>query len=83
MIDVFGILESCGEPPCPVCGEPLGYYAEFGDEIDCYNCGCKMHLNYETIIHYEVFETGKDYEIVKAHFYPYCKMVNKIGNNCE
>ena len=63
MIYKCGTLDSGAEPPCPVCGEPLGYYAEFGDEIECDNCGCKMNLNYETIIHYDIYEVGKNHKI--------------------
>jgi hypothetical protein len=77
-IDVYGILDSGAEPPCPVCGEPLGYYAEFGDEIGCGNCGCKMKLDYETIIHYEIYEVGKGYKLRDPHKFPFCGLVERV-----
>jgi hypothetical protein len=78
MIDTSGTFDSCMEPPCPVCGEPLGYYAEFGDEIECGNCGCKMKLDYETIIHYEIYEVGKGYKFGSEHKFPYCGRVERV-----
>ena len=53
-----GILENAAEPPCPVCGQPLGYYAELGDETECEHCGTKLQLERVTEIHYEVTEIG-------------------------
>jgi hypothetical protein len=49
-----GTLGSEAEPECPNCDACLGYYAEFGDEIECDNCGAVFALTTETIYHYEV-----------------------------
>jgi uncharacterized protein (DUF983 family) len=49
-----GILDDDANPPCPVCGEPLGYYAELGDETECEHCGSQFKLDRVIEIHYTV-----------------------------
>ena len=49
-----GVLGNDAEPECPNCGEPLGYYAEFGDEIECDDCGAVFSLTTETTYHYHL-----------------------------
>ena len=51
----YGYLDDGAEPPCPVCGESLGYYAELGSDVECSKCGIKMYLDRVTSIHYCIY----------------------------
>ena len=49
-----GTLDVGSETPCPICGNDLGYYAEFGNEIQCDTCGAKLKLTRRTEIDWEL-----------------------------
>lgn len=47
-----GTLGTGAEPDCPNCNANIGYYAEFGDEIECDNCGAVFAITWEVTYHY-------------------------------
>jgi len=50
----WGTLEDALEPSCPNCGESLGYYAEFGNEVICKHCGAVLRLEKIVSIDYVI-----------------------------
>lgn len=52
LIGSCGTLGNEAEPECPNCRSHLGYYCEFGDEIECDNCGAVFTLTREVTYHY-------------------------------
>ena len=53
-----GTLSVASETPCPYCGADLGYYAEFGDELQCEVCNSKFSIEKRTEYDYTVIEIG-------------------------
>ena len=53
-----GTLDIGSETPCPVCGTDLGYYAEFGEEVECESCHTKLLITHRTEFDFIVKKVG-------------------------
>ena len=53
-----GTLSIASQTPCPYCGADLGYYAEFGDELQCEVCNSKFSIEKRTEYDFTVIEIG-------------------------
>lgn len=53
-----GTLEVGSKTPCPICGADLGYYTEFGDEIECSECGSVFSITHRTEFDFTVVKVG-------------------------
>lgn len=56
-----GTLDVGSETPCPVCGADLGYYAEFGNEIECEKCQTSFAISRRTEFDYSIVKMGIDH----------------------